>query len=103
MLALFERFPQARLLFDTVGKLGYKLMMKAVLKKHKIDDFGELFYTGDPMRDLSGWSEKIRVSARGYMLGYYDMKVPGVRGTHRFLAKVGDGLMKMKIVRMESK
>ena len=100
-LAIADRFPGSRLLFDTVGKLGYRLMMKAVLKNHGMKDFGDLFYTGDAVKDLSGWSNKIHVTARGYMLGYYDMKVPGVRGVHRFLAKLGDGLMKMQIVRMD--
>ena len=100
-LAIVERFPTARVVFDTVGKMGYKLMMKVALKKHGINDFGELFYTGNPVKDLSAWSDKLRVSARGYMLGYYDMKTPGVRAIHRLLAKLGDSVMKMKIVRLE--
>lgn len=29
------------------------------------------------------------------------MKTPGVRGIHRFLARAGDSLMKMQIVRVE--
>ena len=35
------------------------------------------------------------------MLGYYDMKAPGVKGIHRFLAKLSDKAMKMNIVKME--
>ena len=100
-LAIAERFPGSRLLFDTVGKLGYRLMMKAVLKTHKMKDFGDLFHTEDAVKDFSGWSDQIRVTARGYMLGYFDMKAPGVRGIHRFLAKVGDNVMNMQIVRMD--
>ncbi len=76
-------------------------MMKNVLKSHGMKDFGERFYTGNAVRDLSGWSDKIKVSARGYMLGYYDMKAPGVRGFHRFLAGVADKMMHMQIVKME--
>lgn len=102
-LAIAEKFPGSRLLFDTVGKLGYRLMMKSTLKKHGMKDFGNLFYTGDAVRDLSGWSERIQVSSRGYMLGYYDMKVPGVRRVHRALSTIGDRLMKMQIVRMDMK
>ena len=34
------------------------------------------------------------------MLGYNDLKDPSVRGFFRFLSKVGDGLMKMQIVRL---
>ncbi len=37
--------------------------------------------------------------ARGYMLGYNDLKDPSVSGFFRFLAKVGDG-MKMQIVKI---
>ena len=101
VLKMAELFPGGKLIFDTVGKMGYKMMMKAVLKNHGMKDFGDLFYTGDPLRDLSPWSEKIKVSVRGYMLGYYDMKAPGVKGIHRFLAKLSDKAMKMNIVKME--
>lgn len=101
VLAMAERFPGCRLVFDTVGKTAYKAMMKSVLKNHGMKDFGELFYTGNAVRDLSPWSDRIRVTAKGYMLGYSDMRAPGVRALHRFLAKVGDGMMHMQIVRME--
>lgn len=100
-LAVAEKFPGGRLIFDTVGMIGYKLMMKIALKSHSMNDFGKLFYTGNAVKDLSGWSNKIHVSSRGYMLGYYDMKVPGVKGIHRLLARIGDKMMKMQIVRMD--
>lgn len=101
ILKMAEVFPGCRLVFVAVGKLGYKMMMKAVLKNHGMKDFGELFYTGNAEQELSAWSDRITVTSRGYMLGYYDMKTPGVRGIHRFLAKAGDNLMKMQIVRVE--
>ena len=34
------------------------------------------------------------------MLGYNDLKDPSVSGFFRFLAKVGDGMMKMQIVKI---
>ena len=101
VVEMANRFPGCRLVFDTVGKFGHRMMMKAVLKKHGMKDFGELFNTGNAEKDLSGWSDKICVSSRKYMLGYYDMKVPGVRGIHRLLAGAGDRLMKMQIVRID--
>ena len=101
IIKLAEKFPGGRLLFDTLGKRGYKTMMKKVLKSHGMPNFGELFYSGNPVKDLSPWSDKIKVSARGYMLGYYDMKAPGVKKKHRFLAKVGDKIMHMSIVKVE--
>ena len=36
----------------------------------------------------------------GYMLGYNDLRDPSVSGFFRFLAKVGDGMMKMQVVRI---
>lgn len=44
--------------------------------------------------------EKIKVSSKGYMLGYYDMKSPGIHFLHRLLARIGDRLMKMSIHKM---
>ena len=34
------------------------------------------------------------------MLGYDDLRDPSVSGFFRFLAKVGDGMMKMQIVKI---
>ena len=101
VLKMAEVFPGCRLVFDTVGKFGYKIMMKKVLKNHGMKNFGELFYTGNAEQELGTWSDRIIVTSRGYMLGYYDMRNPGVRRIHRFLAKAGDSLMRMQIVRVE--
>ena len=35
------------------------------------------------------------------MLGYSDMRAPGITGFHRFLARRCDGLVKMRIVRID--
>ena len=40
-------------------------------------------------------------SSRGYMLGYNDLKGPSVSGFFRFLARVGDGMMRMQIVKIK--
>ena len=40
-------------------------------------------------------------SSRGYMLGYQDLRDPSVKGVYRLLAKIGDGRMKMRIVRLD--
>ncbi|MFQ9152983.1 MAG: hypothetical protein ACLR6B_17420 [Blautia sp.] len=42
----------------------------------------------------------LKVTSRGYMLGYNDLRDPSVSGFFRFLAKVGDGMMKMQIVKI---
>ncbi len=99
VLTLSKRYPGGRLIFDTVGKLGLKLMMSKILKNMGIADIDGYFYVNDPAKELS-WSENLKVSSRGYMLGYYDMKTKGVRPSHRLLAKIGDGWMKMAVHRI---
>ena len=53
-----------------------------------------------PKRSVA-WDSRLQVSSRGYMLGYNDLKDPSVSGFFRFLARVGDGMMKMQIVRIK--
>ncbi len=53
-----------------------------------------------PARDLD-WSDHIRVTSKGYMLGYHDMRSDGIRFPHRFLAKIGDKWMKMAVHKMD--
>ena len=101
VLKMTELFPGCRLVFDTVGTLGYKLMMRVILKKHGMNNFGNLFYTNNSVKDLSSWSDKISVSSKGYTLGYYDMKLPSIKGIHRLLANIGDNIMHMQIVKIE--
>jgi len=43
------------------------------------------------------------VSHRGYMLGYFDMDDPAVTGLHRFLARLCDSRVKMRVVRFDFK
>ena len=50
--------------------------------------------------ELSLWDSRLQVTSRGYMLGYNDLRDPSVSGFFRFLAKVGDGMMKMQIVKV---
>lgn len=100
VLELAKRYPGGRLIFDTVGKTGLKLMLSKTLKNMGVDDVNGFFSVNNPSKQLN-WSDKIKVSSRGYMLGYYNMKTSGVGRLHRFLAKIGDKLMKMAIIRME--
>lgn len=55
----------------------------------------------DAAAELTPWSRQITVGVRDYMLGYYDMKNPEVKGVHRFLAKIADKWLGMKIVRIQ--
>lgn len=100
-MELAEKFPGAALVFDSVGKLGLKLMMSKILKNMGIDDVSGFFHVDSPSR--LNWSDRIELSRRGYMLGYNDMKSPGIGAMHRFLAKIGDGILRMAIYRMDFK
>ncbi len=100
VLELSKRFPGGCLVFDSVGKLGLKLMMKTALKNMDISNVKGLFYVNNPKRELN-WSKNIRVTSRNYMLGYYDMKSPNIRFSHRLLAWIADRVIKMSINRMD--
>ncbi len=101
-LELSKRYSGGCLVFDSVGKFGLKLMMSKVLKNMGIRDIEGLFYINDPIQELN-WSENIKVTSNGYMLGYYDMKSPNIRFSHRLLARICDNIMKMSINRMDFK
>lgn len=100
VLELAKRYTGGCLVFDSVGKLGLKLMMSKTLKNMGIKDVDGFFYVNNPEKDLN-WSEKIKVTSKGYMLGYYDMKSPNIHFTHRLLGKICDNVMKMSINKME--
>ena len=75
-------------------------MMSKILKNMGIQDVKGYFCVSDPLKELN-WSDTINVSSKGYMLGYYDMKSPGIHPSHRLLARLGDRMMKMSIIKME--
>ena len=96
-----QAFPDGRLVFDAAGTSAVKLMLKTWIKNAKIQDVGAYFAVSDAKNELSSWAPGLKVSSRGYMLGYNDLKDPSVSAFFRFLAKVGDGTMRMQIVRLE--
>ena len=99
--AMADAFPGGRLVFDAAGKKAVRLMLKTWIKSANIQDVGAYFSVSDAKAELSRWSARLAVSSRGYMLGYHDLKDPSVSGFFRFLARLGDGMMKMQIVRLD--
>ena len=99
--AMAAAFPGARLVFDAANEMAVRLMLMTWIKDAQIRDVGAYFAVADAARELSGWAPGLRVSSRGYMLGYHDLKDPSVFGFFRFLARVGDNRMRMQIVRLE--
>ena len=99
--SMAKRFAGGRLIFDAANRTAVKIITKTWLKEAKIKDVGTYFAVNDAAAELGSWSERINVSSRGYMLGYSDLKDPNVSGLFRLLARMGDGAMKMQIVRLE--
>ena len=99
--AMADAFPGGVLVFDAANRAAVKMIAKTWLKSAKIRDVGAYFAVSDAPQEISAWDSRLRVSSRGYMLGYNDLKNPSVSGFFRFLARVGDGMMKMQIVRIK--
>ena len=98
--AMADAFPGSVLAFDAANAKAVKLMLKTWLKDAKIKDVGAYFAVSDAKSEIGIWDSRLQISSRGYMLGYNDLKDPSVSGFFRFLARVGDGMMKMQIVKI---
>ena len=99
--AMADAFPGGVLVFDAANQTAVKMIAKTWLKSAKIQDVGAYFAVSDAPREIGAWDSRLQVTSRGYMLGYNDLKDPSVSGFFRFLARVGDGVMKMQIVRIK--
>ena len=98
--AMADVFPGSVLVFDTANRTAVKMIGKTWLKSAKIKDVGAYFAVSDAPQEISAWDSRLQVTSRGYMLGYNDLKDPSVSSFFRLLAKVGDGMMKMQIVKI---
>ena len=99
--AMAEAFPGSVLAFDAANEKAVKLMLKTWLKDAEIKDVGAYFAVSDAKSEIGVWDSRLQVSSRGYMLGYNDLKGPSVSRFFRFLSKLGDGMMKMQIVKIK--
>ena len=95
-----DAFPGSVLVFDAANRTAVKMIAKTWLKSAKIQDVGAYFAVSDAKSEISPWDSRLQVTSRGYMLGYNDLRDPSVSGFFRFLASVGDGMMKMQIVKI---
>ena len=95
-----DAFPGGVLVFDAANRTAVKMIAKTWLKSAKIKDVGAYFAVSDAPQEISAWDSRLQVTSRGYMLGYNDLKDPSIGGFFRLLAKVGDGMMKMQIVKI---
>ena len=95
-----DAFPGSVLVFDAANEKAVKLMLKTWLKDAEIKDVGAYFAVSDAKREIGAWDSRLHIASRGYMLGYHDLIDPSVSGFFRFLARVGDGMMNMQIVKI---
>lgn len=98
-----KRFPGGKIIFDGANKHAVKMIAKTWLKAAKIKDVNAFFAVSNAKKELTPWSDKIDVSSKGYMLGYNELKDKSVSPFFRLLAKAGDKMMKMQIVRIDFK
>ena len=98
--AMAGAFPGGVLVFDAANERAVKLIQKTWLKSAEIREVGAYFAVSDAKGEIGPWDSRLQVSSRGYMLGYNDLKDPSVSGFFRFLSMLGDGMMKMQIVRI---
>ena len=96
-----DAFPGTAIVFDAANARAVKLMLKTWIRDAEIKDVGAYFAVSNAQAEIAPWDRRFQVSSRGYMLGYNELKDPSVSGFFRFLAKVGDGYMKMQIVKIE--
>ena len=98
--AMAEHFPQAVLAFDSCNAKGAKMMRSTWLKEARITDVSAFFSLEDE-KELTGWSDHFRsVTAKSYMRGYRDI-YKNVGLFHKLMIRFCDGLVRMKIVRIE--
>ena len=98
--AMAAVFPGGVLVLDAANERAVKLMLKTWIKDARIKDVSAYFAVSDAKGEIGAWDSRLQVSSRGYMLGYNDLKDPSVSGFFRFLARAGDGMMKMQIVKI---
>lgn len=99
VLRLKASFPHGCLVFDTVGKLAVKVLMKKTLEKMGITSINGIFCCNNPLHDLR-WDDGINLSVRKYLTGYVDLKQEGVPPHLRGMASLFDWLFRMNICRM---
>ena len=96
-----DGFPGGVLVFDAANEKAVQLMLKTWIKDAEIQDVGAYFAVSDAKSEIMPWDDRLQVSSRGYMLGYNNLKDPSISRFFRFLSKVGDGMMKMQIVKIK--
>ena len=70
VLRMAGAFPGGVLVFDVANRTAVKMIAKTWLKSAKIQDVGAYFAISDAPKEIGAWDSRLRVTSRGYMLGY---------------------------------
>ena len=101
--AMAKRFKEGVVVFDIGGKAAVKAAVKVWIKTSGIEGVDTLFYVDSLEKDVNPWLKNAIATSRGYMTGYFDLKVKSIPSYFRGLAKVADKVMKMQIIRIAFK
>lgn len=96
-----DRFKGGKLVFDITGKAGLKMVLKVVSEEAGIKNVGGYFHVDSIEKDIKPWVKNAKVSSKPYMYGYIDLKKACIPLYFRIIAKIGDNLIKMKIMRID--
>lgn len=101
MNSMAEYFHGGKVIFDIAGKTAVKMAVKTWVEKSGIKGVNTSFYVGSVEKDVSPWLKHAKASSKPYMLGYFDLKEKSISGLFRFISRIADSVMKMKIVRID--
>lgn len=99
--AMALRFPEGRLVFDSMGKVATKMRLKNWAKENGIENIESLFTVDETRWDIRPWIKNSKISEKGYMKKYSEIKDETIPKSYRFYGKLADKVYKLKIVRLD--
>ena len=99
--AMAEYFHGGMLVFDIAGKTAVKMAVRTWIKEAGIKGVNTFFYVNSVEENINPWLKNARASSKGYMTGYFSLHEKSISSLFRFIAKIADKVMKMKIVKIE--
>ena len=99
LIEMAKRFPTCVLVFDVCNRRGAKMMRSTWLREAGITDVNAFFSLEDE-KEINNWDRNLKVTAKSYMRGYRDI-YNDVGMLHKMMIRFCDGLVRMRIVRIE--
>ena len=96
-----QRFRGGKMLFDMSGKTAIKLLLMKTADLEGKSDPKDYFYVDSLEENVLPWLKNAKASQKGYMLGYKNLKDHSIPCVYRFMAKIGDDKLKIRIFRID--